>query len=260
VQLAAVTGELHLWANVTAAPGAPQFLRADPAGWPRLFGSRPRIRVGDFDGDGNPDLVVGRVEQSTDVAAVYRRLPGQGVSLAPSSYAPPVRQLLGIGFPADGDGDGDLDLLGERLWRNSRWHGDAAGVIAQFGAATPGEAGVAPLLGGRGPARVGVVKNLQLRGITGPTAGLLAVGFRRADLPDFPLPGVRCLVDPSALLLMSFQVASSGQGRAASAVDLPVYLPPVTLGLDFAEQMFVLDPAAPSGVAASNGLFVHVGG
>jgi hypothetical protein len=204
--------------------------------------------------------VLGPLADRPGVVQVCLRTAAAGVPVTIAGYKPAIEQVLPAGWPVDADGDVDLDLVGTHVVRNARFLPPAGGDHHQYGVASPGEAGFAPLLGATGPLRVGSTKMLRLTGVTGPTLALLAFGFADAELPDFPLPGITCNVDPSALLTVTFMITQSGSGRAGAVSVLPIWLPPIVRGLDFCEQVFVLDPAGPGGVAASNGLAVHVGG
>ena len=215
----------------------------------------------DLDQDGHSDLVMGPLEVFGTRHAIYLRKPSSaGGGLLVSDYEAPVVQVMPMGYPSDVDGDGDKDLLGERVVRNVHLHGPSAGSRLQYGEATAGEAGVRPLLGATGPFRVGSIKRLQVRGVTGPTPGLLVIGFRPANLVGFPLPSVTMLVDPGFVITASVAVLQPGEGRGAGGVDHFVPLPPLSQGLVFYDQFFLLDPAAPDGVAATNGLRIQVGG
>lgn len=55
-------------------------------------------------------------------------------------------------------------------------------------------------------------------------------------------------------------MTGSGGGHAGGLETLTISLPTTIQGLDFYEQVFLIDAASPSGVASSNGLFVHIGG
>jgi hypothetical protein len=68
------------------------------------------------------------------------------------------------------------------------------------------------------------------------------------------------LIDPTALNSVLWFLPQPGLGTASGAARMTLALPPGLTNVDFCEQVFVLDPAAPSSVAASNGLSQHIGG
>src|SRR5690606_21871532 len=159
----------------------------------------------------------------------------------------------------DADRAGAIALVGEGAARGTRRHGAQAGWHRQYGTGTPGEADAIPVLGLRGQARSGAWKHLTLTNVTGPTIALLAFNTAPTDLRDYLLPGLNFFVEPRGLALATWLLPSGGEGRAAGEAEWRVPLPPGIAGLDLYEQVFVADPAAASGVAASNGLYLRVG-
>ncbi|MBK8100946.1 MAG: VCBS repeat-containing protein [Planctomycetes bacterium] len=268
IDVLAVAGDgmLHLHENVTAAGGPAAFALSNPFFFPRvdpvvtlLSAPVQRVEVIDLDRDGLPDLVAGPSGAGGHVI-VLRRLAAGTSSLAATNYAFPEVYTAPMGFARDADGDGDLDLVGTRVVDNRAADEPRAGQRQQYGVATAGEAGVQPLLGATGPFVAGGWKHLHLTGVTGPTAALLVIGLVPASLPSFPLPGVTLLVDPAFLSVAWVPIVENGGGRAAASARFSIYLPPSILGLTFFDQMLVLDPAGPSGVSASNGLRIRIGG
>ena len=244
-----------IFCNTTTAPGAPAF--AAPVTVGTFIRGAGKVSVADFDGDGRSDVSVTDAVDKRGATRFYLRTSQAGAALA---FAPPIDQVIWDGFPVDADGDGDIDMLGTYCIRNVRWHGAAAGRRQQYGTGTAGEAGITPLLGVVGPLRAGSSIELRLQGVTGPTVGLLAVGFAPAQLSNFLLPGLNVLVDPVALITLFWALPQPGLGIANGAAQLTLQLPPGLTNADFCDQVFVLDAAAPSGVASSNGLQTHIGG
>jgi hypothetical protein len=249
------TDTVSIYCNTTAAAGLPSL--AAQATFGQFSAGFGGVYVADFDGDGRSDVAVVNPIDKQMTTRIYLRTSQQG---APLVFAPPIDQVIWDGFPVDADGDGDIDMLGSWCTRNVRWHGAAAGKRQQYGAGTAGEIGVTPLLGVVGPLRAGGTIELRLRGVTGPTAALLAVGFAPAQVPDFVLPGLNLLVDPGAMLTLFWTLTQPGNGMANGGSSSTLQLPPGLTNVDFYDQVFVLDPAAPSGVASSNGLRKHIGG
>lgn len=115
--------QVHWWRN-QGTPGAPDWRRADSALVTITRGSNTTPAVGDLDGDGLADLVVG---ESSGVLNLYRNTGSPG---APTfTLVSDEFQGIDVGrrsapHLADLDGDGRLDLLVGaedgtiRLWRN----------------------------------------------------------------------------------------------------------------------------------------------
>lgn len=247
-----------LCCNTTLAPAAPSFQVAVGI-FPQTSTTIGSVSIFDVDGNGKSDVVHLSPTGGAVSAHILLRTGGDGAVLQPAHFAPPVKHVIWNGFPADADGDGDLDLVGSYVVRNLQHHGTTAALREQFGAGTPGEAGVVPLLGVTGPLRAGEVVDVMLSGLPGPSLCVLAVGLAPASLPDVPLPGMTCYLDPASAILGFFALPEPGDGQARGALRLPILLPFGIQGLQFWDQAFVLDPSAPTGVTASNGLHKRIG-
>ena len=261
VLVANTSGPVRIYDNLSS-PGSPAF-GPSPLGYPTLRGQgsviRTPIRVDAFDvnGDGHTDLVMGPIDTADFLHRIYIRKAGAGTSVETTAYDDPITQVIPNGFPADVDGDGDVDIAGYFVTFNPRVDNRDEFKV-QYGAGTAGEAGVTPLLGASGSFVAGGTKMLHLRGVTGPTLGILAIGFGEANLANLPVPGVTLLLDPGFLLTQTVQVGAPGNDLAEGGLDYPVFLPPSVAGYEFFDQVFLLDPAGPSGVSASNGLHVRI--
>jgi hypothetical protein len=249
------TMSVTIYCNSTSAPGAPSF--SAPYSFEDVVNGTGCASVADLDGDGRSDLALSDLPGRRMTTRFYLRTSANG---APLAYAPPIEQAIWQGIPVDIDGDGDLDMVGPWVAKNVRWNGPTAGNRQQYGTGTVGEFGVTPLLGLTGPVRAGGAIELRLQGVTGPTVSALAQSVARADIPDFALPGLHLLIDPTALNSVLWFLPQPGLGTASGAARMTLALPPGLTNVDFCEQVFVLDPAAPSSVAASNGLSQHIGG
>ena len=249
----------NLYCNMTTVPGSPVLQASGvlPIGENYDLGS---VVTADIDGDGRSDLLYMSPANATFATRIWRRLSGTGALLLPSHYAPPVTQVIWDGFPADADADGDLDLIGNFVARNLRRHGAAAGRRLQYGTGGAGEAGIVPLLGCGPTVRAGEVSELKLRGVTGPSMALLAIAFAPASFANVPVPGVTLLVDPTSAITALWPIPADGGGQARASASLPFWLAPGLQGFAFFDQVFVLDPAAPGGISASNGLQTTIGG
>jgi hypothetical protein len=220
-------------------------------------GVRSTITIADFDGDGRNDIAVGRALGEPNVGILLRRT---GWSSPPSIADYEVlRQTFVDGWAGDADGDGDPDLIGVHTTKNRRIEGPAAGSRLQFHNGTPGEAGAVPLLGAVGPFRVGIVEELRLTSVPGPTLAVLGISLGTLQQPDVPLPGLTLWLDPTTLIAGDWFIQQNGHGRAAASNRLEIYLPHGLQGLVFYAQAFVLDVAAPGFVTQSNLLVKRVG-
>jgi len=227
---------------------------------PAANSSLGAVLFADVDNDGRSDLIQQSPLGMNFVTRISRRLSGDGQVLHALHYAPPIDQVIWDGFPADADADGDVDLIGNRVARNMLRHGTVAGSRRQYGEGSPGEAGIVPLLGVGPTVLAGGVTNLHLSGVTGPTVAVLAISLQPASLPQVPLPGLTCLVDPATAVTGTWTLSAQGAGAARGAATLPVFLPQGLQGFAVFSQVFVLDPAAQSWLAASNGLLTRFGG
>lgn len=143
--------------------------------------------------------------------------------------------------------------------RNTRYHGIAAGKCIQEGIGSVGGGGSRPLLGARGPFRIGETEHVLLRGVPAPSIAVLGYALAPANMPDFPFAGTTLLVDPNTLATLTILLTVPGEGRAAGHAELPVTLPPGLFGVTFYEQFYAWDPTAPASVTCSNRLVKTIG-
>jgi hypothetical protein len=211
----------------------------------------------DVDGDGIDDLICApylSVYPETRVT-VHRR------SDPHAAIYDPVRYFGGTAVRAivDVDADGDLDLLGAGPILNRAVHGDAAGLIRQYGVGSPGSGGAVPVLGASGPAAAGsTTYALHLRLGLGGTLALLGLGTSEVALPDAPLAGMTLYVG-GLLPPLTFPSGGPTGVAGAGAADLPFFPTPALVGLAIFHQAVFVDPAGASGVSATNGLEVRFG-
>ena len=154
----------------------------------------------------------------------------------------------------DVDGDGDADIVGPRIVTARGWEGAGAGRRVQYGTGIPGAGAVIPTLGEIGPFRPGISCELRIRGGVGGASGLLALGSAPANSP---LLGGTLLVTPD--MTISIQLGGSPGVPGAGGFTIPFVMPAGIAGGTFFHQAGFADPAAPSGVSATNGLEIHVG-
>jgi hypothetical protein len=216
-----------------------------------------RIGVGDCDGDGVLDLVVpaqaiGPLSVSYDTVA---RLHGTGMALGFDRMVDHLTHpIMGL---VDIDADGDLDAVGNYLLRSTRAPANH-GAVRQYGAGGSGTAGIRPVLGATGPVlSTSSQDELRLVRGTAGAAGVLVFGLVEATLTTPSLPGLFVHVgDPTFVPLPPL----GGNPALAGGGELVLPLPNLPLpGLTVVAQVFVVDAAAPSGWAATNGLALTFG-
>lgn len=102
------SGEVNLWRNDGTAREAAFFLVTD-----RLAGidagRRSAPALGDWDGDGLPDLLLG--SESGGVALWTNASSGREIAFAPAGTLVPDAPTFATPAPIDADADGDLDLF-----------------------------------------------------------------------------------------------------------------------------------------------------
>lgn len=161
----------------------------------------------------------------------------------------------------DVDQDGDGDVFGPHTTRGRRFAGADDGFGRQYGSGSPGSGGVRPLLGFRGPLRPGssTAALRVCRGVGGGQA-FVRIGAGPAYARGGPLPGLVSLHRPPYLPLATVPLGgpSGAAGAGAGELSLTPFLAPLA-GTHGWLQAFVLDPGAPGGVSATNGLELAFG-
>ena len=100
-------GTLHAFRN-TGTPQEPQFTRVPEALSDVDVGHRSAPYLGDWDGDGRLDLIVGSRDQGL---ALYRSTASSPFAFAPPDALPIDAPRLATPVLGDWDGDGDADLM-----------------------------------------------------------------------------------------------------------------------------------------------------
>ncbi len=121
--------------------------------------------------------------------------------------------------------------------------GDA---LAGSGNLAPRPLADAPLHRGNTSFRLGIADAL------GPSTAILALGFGRAPGQRIGNLPVNLALSPAPLTLI-VPLAGSGVGAGHATLRFPLPPDPNLIGLGLYHQWFVADPAAPGGVAASQG-------
>jgi hypothetical protein len=222
-------------------------------------GAEPRIRFmafEDLDDDGNVDLLGG--PDDTDhprIVLAFRGLGGGSFEAARAYGGGGI-----MGPPADLDGDGDLDLSGISIVRALRFDGPEHGRIRQYGEGTAGTGGTAPVIGAKGPLRVGVEDAaLRLRGARGGAQFALFHSLSAGTGPAVPYPGAPTLLgEPIFQDVYTADGAPGVPGAGTFDLDLgPMLIDLVGVTVYF--QAGVVDPEAADGFALSNGLELTFG-
>ncbi len=216
--------------------------------------------AGDVDGDGVPDVAVGSPDEtSTDVGSgAVRVWSGLTGALLSTAYGETPGEALGdaVAGVADVDLDGRPDLavgrpklpFGAFPAGAVSVHSDCPGGFARFGSSCQGTNGLAPLLNAQGCAVAGGEVRLRLSVAKASSTAFLFVG---ATAGSTPLPnGCALLVASPAPLAPT--LPTDVDGRALVSIPIPASVGPGTV----VAQAFVVDPGAPSGFSATNGVSV----
>jgi len=215
-----------------------------PANWSWDLGSTSGLAAGDVDRDGDVDLMLSNYD-SGDVS-LYRN-PGDG------NFSFPVR--LGAGdkltdiLYADFDGDNVDDIVVSGAPRvtgsDSQWifllkglRGDPWDDLGQGLAGARGT----PWLDLDGALVPGGTVDLDVYGTLPFTTGFHVVGASELNLPLFggtlvPMPD------------LMFRFGTDARGEESLTATVP---PGIPSGFDIVLQSWILDPAAPQGLAATN--------
>ncbi len=214
-------------------------------------GARHRVAILDFDGDGDSDVIASPLEWSEDAAML---LANDGAG----NFTKVAEQVIGWDWIVeDVDGDGDTDVISDRVILNRTVGRPIGGYRAQYGVSTPGLGGMTPVLGASGPFRVGETAVTRLRGGRGGSTAYLAIGSQATSVVGIPGPGLTAYTLPTVIVPIPLTGKPGEPGTGG--FTLPFVVPPSAVGTALAQQCFVIDPAAPSGFAQSNGLALFFG-
>ncbi len=217
----------------------------------------------DVDDDGVLDVVAGGVRYAENSSYVFRGLPGGG-------FADAVIQVLRPSGWADVDGDGDLDALAHdvthelfeigvaSLVLNQTHAGPTVGMRQQYGTASTGGGGTAPVLGASGPFRTGELVNFHVTGLPAGELGVFTVGLAASDLPNTPWPQVQAYNWPWIFFLL---LSGSGPDQLPNdaGFTLPYNVDSNIVGLPLSFQAIFDDDEGPKKRIHTNGLLVEFG-
>ncbi len=163
---------------------------------------------------------------------------------------------------ADVDGDGDEDAItAEGVVLNRTREGELAGARIQYGSGGAGTGGIVPTLGAVGPFRTGSTVEFRITGGLGGAQATFGISRTKAEIADWPVQGLTAWIDPADSYFQTVQVTLDGPAGLAGAgsATIPFTVPAGFTGVREYYQVWVQDPAAPNGVAASNGLELGFG-
>ncbi len=230
------------------------FVASAPRLAPHAFSGS--VYASDVDGDGRTDVVCER-RDATVGGATWIQVQRRVTAL---QYEPPRHWIvLGIGVFGDIDEDGDDDVFDSRVVRGRAFEGPSFGRVRQYGEGIAGAGGLAPLIGASGPVRPNSsTASFRVRRARAAAPALLFVGFAEADLPNV-IPGGSFFVQPP-LTQVSFVIPGPPGAPCVGgfAVNLGPFVASLS-GSSLFQPLVVVDPAASSGYATSNGLEITFG-
>ncbi len=222
-------------------------------------GYDPGMVAVDANHDGLEDFLFGPLDKDR-AWRLYTRKPG-AIEIDTQAFEPGVDLVLPGVVRDDVDGDGDGDLIGEYLTRNLTISGEDAGARLQYGAGSPGTAGIVATLGASGPFRPGENPILRLSGATA-TSAFVAVSTGSGEIADFPYSGLSFLLDPfsPAFFYVTAPLATKG-GPGEAILTVPFFIAPAWAGAEICVQAFPMDAGAPNGsISSTNALRLTFGG
>jgi hypothetical protein len=206
----------------------------------------------DVNDDGLLDIVAWggssfHINSAPNASSVFLRLADN------TGFEPPTWQVFKPTAYRDADGDGDVDLFTDRLYKNRRYEGDTAGSRRQFGNGSPGTGGIAPVLGQSGPARIGELTEIRVRGAVGGGAGQIKFAFAESNLQNYPFPGMTGYAQPWFRRL-GFHCDGVPGAQGDGTWTFSVVIPAGLVGTTFYHQVYVADAGAPNGWSSTNGI------
>ena len=209
----------------------------------------------DVDGDGNEDLILSPATGAPNCSEIFLNTPAGFVTTNHIYAFTPLHC-------GDLDGDGDGDVYDTTRFSSHHNLLDTSAARWQYGSGTAGTQGLIPVLGASGPFGPGDTLSFHLRNVAGAAPCYFAFSAFPAELADYPVTGVVSYLDPLAAttLLWPVQIAGGTAGVAGTGgVDLSFTVPNGIAGVELHQQVFMLDPAGPSGIASSQALGIRFG-
>lgn len=218
--------------------------------------------MGDVNGDGHADLLLCGYLHSSGAPTAGQAMVFSGKDLSVLQVVTSRTAGEGLGFDAHGigdvDGDGELDLFltaatnGALGAATGRCYVVAGGSpVASIAAGSPGSGGFQPLLGTDDCPKLGRGVAIELSQGLGGAQGVLVLG---ADQIVARLPGATLVASPDVLVPFTLGGASGVPGQGNALFQVPMGNDPALLGAALVLQAVAFDPAAPGGLAFSDGL------
>jgi hypothetical protein len=224
----------------------------------------PRLWSADVNLDGQLDLLAqaGGTSLRNGITIVKRSADGTG-------WDSPLHQIVyqhngtsGILRDAvlrDVDGDGDVDFTTDRLIRGGKHSQPEAGRRWQSAGGIAGTGGLVPTLGAEGPFRAGESAELRVRGGLGGASGLLTILWVEDGPPTRATGSQRTSSGERIVARIPFTLSGTPGESGAGTWTLPFTVQVNAIGRTRHYVAEIYDPAAPNGIARSNGLWIQYG-
>ncbi len=130
------------------------------------------------------------------------------------------------------------------------------GRFTMYGEGTPGSGGIVPQFRAIFSPCAGQIIGLELKDFLGGAPATMFVGTSALPQGALKFKGAPLLVDPGSawFLILPLVFPGSGPGNGDLTLQFTVPAMPGLEGLTLYHQVFAADPAAPTGISASNGL------
>lgn len=184
-------------------------------------------------------------------------------TLGSSSYEGGGAPLSGGSFELRGTGGthaGEGFLAGGTIAHDGgHWPAICGSTVASYGTGCPGSGGFVPQIGMTGCFAASDTTVLSISNGLGGSQAFVMYGFGQAAVPL----GAGCLLRIAVLAPSPVgPLPLFGAGAGGGAIALPILLPPSLVtawGISLNLQAFVVDPGAPLGFVATNGVQATIG-
>ncbi len=207
----------------------------------------------DVNGDGRDDVIMFPVEYAFNSSYIFIKKAGQ------AGWEDPIIQTIAPTGFVDVDGDGDDDIIMDRIVPSLLHVQPDAGYRLQYGEGVdPQFGGTTPVLGARGPFRVGETVQIRMTGMPAGAIGLMGVSFDASELPNTPWLGINGLNWPWVFYFFLPPAPGDGTMFGGGFLTLPYTVDPVvaTAGKLY-HQAYFADSDAPFNRTATNGLIIE---